>query len=502
MIGLELIVKLKNMEFKEVSNYLGVSRQTVSDWIKGKRKVPSIRAEQLSKFFGVDAKLISKVVNEEDELKIRYKIGDNLGLIGLRNRKHNDFSDEYIEEGNDMHMEEHGQLAFDINSKDVNNFGTIKELEDQIINERKEVKTEGLDVTISELANMYSERRVIDIHPEFQRLFRWTITQKTKLIESILLGIPIPPLFVAEDVRTAWDVIDGVQRLSTIFEFLGVLRDDQEEVIKPSVLVGTEKLPTLEGKVWDNKHEELRHRFSFQDGIGIANRFLNSKLKIIVVGNESNPNAKYDIFDRLNTGGSKLTPQEIRNALAIMINSDFYTWLRKLSINPEFVKCLPISQKALNEQKDLEYVLRFVVYRHINSAEYSFTDDIHEVLTKKMRDICSENNLDLAVEKEVFDKTFSLLYNSLKDQSFKKYYSKEKRFKGQVMLSSFEIIAIGIAENLERITNLPNPMEYIEEKVTTLYDSDEYKEVQNNISGRAVSRFTTLVELGRKYFSY
>ncbi|SIQ01199.1 Uncharacterized conserved protein, contains ParB-like and HNH nuclease domains [Peribacillus simplex] len=401
-----------------------------------------------------------------------------------------------------MKMENQEQLIFDIISSDVNNYGTIKELEDQITEERKEMKTETLDITISELLNMYSNRKVIDIHPEFQRLFRWSMTQKTKLIESILLGIPIPPLFVAEDERTAWDVIDGVQRLSTIFEFLGVLRDDEEKIISPSILVGTEKLPSLEGKVWDNDHPPHKHRFSFQQGIGIANRFLNSKLKVIVVGNESNPKAKYDIFDRLNTGGSKLTHQEVRNCLAIMINREFYVWLRNLSMNPDFMSCLPISQKAKNEQNNLEYVLRFVVYRHIKKDEYSFTDDIHEVLTKKMRDICSENSLDLIKEKEIFDKTFELLNNALGESAFKKYYNEEQRFKGQVMLSSFEIIAIGIAENLDKIINMDIPTEYILTKVTDLYDSSDYSEAQKTISGRAVTRFTTLTDLGKKYFSY
>ncbi|WP_280149094.1 GmrSD restriction endonuclease domain-containing protein [Bacillus safensis] len=497
MIGLEYVVKLKNMEFKDVANYLGISPQTVSDWINGRRRVPPRRAEQLSVFLGVDARLLAKKLDNEDRLRIQYLLGN---FVNSRQIRENGMSEE-IGEGDEIDMES-DQLSFDIEAVEVNNYGTIKELEDQISIERKEIKTESLDITISELANMYSERKVIDVHPEFQRLFRWKMNQKTKLIESILLGIPIPPLFVAEDERAAWDVIDGVQRLSTIFEFMGILRDDLENIVPASVLVGTEKLPTLEGKVWDNKYPEHRHRFSFQDGVGIANRFLNSKLKVIVVGNESNPNAKYDIFDRLNTGGSKLTQQEIRNALSIMINRDFYQWLRERSLNPDFMICLPLSEKALYEQTDLEYVLRFIVYRHINSNEYSNTDDIHDLLTRKMRDICSHNNIDLSKEQQIFDKTFELLRNSLSESAFKKYYNKESRFKGQVMLSSFEIIAIGVAENLEKITRMENPREYIATKVKNLYDSIEYKEIQNIISGRAVTRFKTLTELGKNYFSY
>jgi transcriptional regulator with XRE-family HTH domain len=500
MIGLELIVKVKNMEYKDVANFLKISPQTVSDWINGRRRVPPKRAIQLSEILGVDNDLISKEVNKDDELKIYYQLGKVYDSIGIRKEIAQDLISEDIGEEYGNNMESYEQLSLLTVNDDVSNKGTIKDLEDQIADERKELKTETLDISISELSNMYSVRNVIDIHPEFQRLFRWTMSQKTKLIESILLGIPIPPLFVAEDARAAWDVIDGVQRLSTIFEFLGLLKDESDELIDPSVLVGTDKLEALEGKVWDNKHPKHKHRFSFQEGLGLTNKFLNAKLKVIVVGNESNPNAKYDIFDRLNTGGSKLTPQEIRNCLAIMINREYYSWMRKLSLNPDFVESIPISDKALSEQNDLEYVLRFIVYRYIKKNEYSFTDDIHEVLTKKLRSICTENNLDLVKEKEIFDKTFKLLNNALGKNAFKKYFSAEKRFKGQVMLSSFEIIAIGIANNLEAITNLANPAAFVYDKVTALYNSREYSEAQNIISGRAVTRFTTLTELGKEYF--
>ncbi|PDY52291.1 GmrSD restriction endonuclease domain-containing protein [Bacillus toyonensis] len=501
MIGLELIVKMKNMEFKDVASYLEISPQTVSDWIKGKRRVPPKRAEQLSDFWGIDAELISKVIEEEDMPKIYYQVGSPFEDGGPKKRIFKEDLEAEENNGGESDLLMENQLALELESDNIKNKGTIKDLEDQIKEGRAEVKADEIDMTISELANMYSGRKVIDIHPEFQRLFRWTMAQKSKLIESILLGIPIPPLFVAEDMESAWDVIDGVQRLSTIFEFLGILRDEEEKLVEPSILVGTEKLKALEGKVWDKSFPGFEHRFSFQDGTGLQNKFLYSKLKIIRVSNESNPNAKYDIFDRLNTGGSKLTHQEVRNCLAIMINREFYAWLRKLSLNPDFIACAQISEKALSEQADLEYVLRFIVYRHITKEEYSSTDDINEVLTKKMKEFCLKDNLDFVKEKEIFDKTFALLLTSLGKNSFKKYFSNEERFKGQMMLSSFEIIAIGIANNIERISNLPDPSSYIEAKVKALYDSTEYKVVQKIISGRAVTRFSTLIELGTNYFS-
>ena len=77
------------------------------------------------------------------------------------------------------------------------------------------------------------EGNELDIHPEFQRFFRWTAEQKSRLIESILLGIPVPQIFVAQREDGIWDVVDGVQRLSTIFQLAGMLKDEQGERLPP-----------------------------------------------------------------------------------------------------------------------------------------------------------------------------------------------------------------------------------------------------------------------------
>ena len=102
-------------------------------------------------------------------------------------------------------------------------------------------------MSIGEIISLYKENEM-DIHPEFQRFFRWTIEQKSRLIESILLGIPIPSVFVAQREDGIWDVIDGLQRLSTIFEFVGELRDEKGEKRPALRPLGTPYLPSLAGK--------------------------------------------------------------------------------------------------------------------------------------------------------------------------------------------------------------------------------------------------------------
>jgi hypothetical protein len=98
-------------------------------------------------------------------------------------------------------------------------------LQEEIDRQRGEIRTDGYSVSLGEWISIY-EKQELDIHPEFQRFFRWTARQKSRLIESIFLGIPIPQIFVAQRPDGVWDVVDGVQRLSTMFQFVGILRDE------------------------------------------------------------------------------------------------------------------------------------------------------------------------------------------------------------------------------------------------------------------------------------
>ncbi|WP_297132681.1 GmrSD restriction endonuclease domain-containing protein [Terrisporobacter sp.] len=241
MLGLEFIVKMKNIEYKDIANYLGISSQAVSDWVKGKRKIPDNRSEQLSKYLGIDKELIYKDLSEDEKLKLHYKLSE------IKDLKSN------MEEDN---VSNFTQIKFDIEeyNDDSKEVYTTSDLEKKIREERRKIKIKDADIMVSQLKEMYADRESIDVHPEFQRVFRWTSKQKSRFIESILLGIPIPPIFVAEDEDLNWDIIDGVQRLSTIFEFLGILKDDENRTLKPSVLVQTKTLKELEGKVWDNKY--------------------------------------------------------------------------------------------------------------------------------------------------------------------------------------------------------------------------------------------------------
>ncbi len=105
----------------------------------------------------------------------------------------------------------------------------------EIVDARNEIRTDKLDISFGEIANLYENKELI-ITPEYQRLFRWQSTQKSRFIESILLGIPTPAIFVAEDESGVWELVDGLQRVSTVLEFMGLLKNADGDQVPPARL--------------------------------------------------------------------------------------------------------------------------------------------------------------------------------------------------------------------------------------------------------------------------
>ena len=171
------------------------------------------------------------------------------------------------------------------------------------------------------------------------------------------MGIPIPPIFVSQRDDGIWDVVDGLQRLSTIFQLLGILKDEKELRVAPLTLGGTKYLPSLKGIQWDNAKDKLRELPS--EAKLIVKR---SKISVSIVLKESDKNAKFDLFQRLNTGGSELSPQEVRNCLLVMLNPDMYTWLETLTGFEPFQECISLSDRPLEEAYDVELALQFIVF--------------------------------------------------------------------------------------------------------------------------------------------
>jgi uncharacterized protein with ParB-like and HNH nuclease domain len=185
-----------------------------------------------------------------------------------------------------------------IGSDSMNIGEQIDTLQSEIDLHRKEIRCDRYSMSIGEWISLY-EQREIEIYPGFQKALRWSEPQKIKLIESILLGIPIPPICVYQLKSGIWEVVDGLQRLSTIYQFVGILRDADGSLIPPFTLQKTEHLPSLAGKIWKDKE----HPEGSIQGFTPEERLLIKKAKIDVniVLEGSNKQFKYDLFQRLNT---------------------------------------------------------------------------------------------------------------------------------------------------------------------------------------------------------
>ena len=319
-------------------------------------------------------------------------------------------------------------------------------LVDQINAKRKEIRTDGYPMSIGEWISMY-EKNELDIHPDFQRFYRWSLSQKTSLIESILLGIPLPPIFVSQRGDGVWDVVDGLQRLSTIFQFVGILKDENKELVEPLTLEKTKYLPALDGVQWNNETDTLKTL-----PVDLQLVLKRSKISASIVLKESDETAKYDLFQRLNTGGSDLSPQEVRNCLLLMTNKPMFEWLKNLPRNKNFITTTALSDRPLEESYDVELALRFVLLALIKEADIKSLGDVGNFLTENLTTIALDKKFKKAPVKTLFDETFSVINEVFEDAAFKRFNIKKTRHEGGFLLSLYEVIALGIAFNIANNT--------------------------------------------------
>jgi len=362
------------------------------------------------------------------------------------------------------------------------------------VNERKqEIHTDSYPMSIGEVISVYQEGD-LEIHPEFQRFYRWTDEQKSKLIESILLGIPLPSFFVAQRDDGVWDVIDGLQRLSTILSFVGVYKNESGEVADALVLKGTEYLPALSGMKWSNE-DDLDHEIPKE----IQRAFKREKIDLKIIKKESGTDTKYELFQRLNTGGSSLSPQEVRNCLLLMIDKATYQWLKDLSDNTDFISCLPLSKKQMAESYHMEIALRYFVYKYSTKKSRTGESDIGEYLTKSMTNILVLEDLDFSNEKDQFELVFKLLNDVLSDNSFKRFDSEKGRYSGAFSILVFETIVSGIIALIDTGIEPSKLAEKIRQKSEALVLEFDFLSASEK-GVRGMDRFPKLWEFGKQYF--
>ena len=363
-------------------------------------------------------------------------------------------------------------------------------LTDEMTTASKDVKTNSYSMSIGEIVSIYKDGD-LNIHPEYQRIFRWGINQKSKLIESILIGIPIPPIYVFQKKDGLWDLIDGQQRLSTIFQFMNILKNDDGNLEPPEKLVKTKFLPSLEGKLWESE--------DVTNSLDDAQRRLikRAKLDVIIIDETAEKQAQYEMFQRLNTGGSHLSSQEIRNCILIMQSKEKYLILERMSNNSTFKNILPLPDSSADEQGYLEFIVRYFILRYANIKDADEKLNINDYFTEEIIQIIQNPDIDFNGEEEIFMKAINLLYEINEEQTFKKFNVEKNRFEGGVVISAFESIIPGISKNINKYEKAKAE---ILDKIKSIYIHPVYTEaIKRGI--RPMTRLKKLTSLSLELFS-
>lgn len=361
----------------------------------------------------------------------------------------------------------------------------------EIESRSKEISTDNYSMSVGELLTMYRDGE-LNLHPEFQRLFRWTSEQKSRLVESLLLGIPIPSIFVSQKANGKWEVVDGLQRLSTLFQVAGELRTRDGDKLPPLTLTKTKYLPSLDGLQWTGATEEM----TLPDEAKL--RIKRSRVDVNIVLSASDTSAKYELFQRLNTGGSQATDQEVRNAILNMVNGDFFAWLSGLARDANFRACIPLTDRALEEQYDLELVTRFLVFRSLPDEELRGIEELGTFLTDKIVSMAEDAAFDREAATRAFVRTFEVLARVLGEDSFRKYDAQRQRPSGAMLISLFEVLGVGIG------THASDPDYVVEdEKIVEVHRTVPADPTYTSSAGsgiRASTRIPNLIALGRERF--
>jgi hypothetical protein len=366
-------------------------------------------------------------------------------------------------------------------------------LDQEIAIARKEIVADGYDMSVGEIINLYRDKEIV-INPSFQRLFRWTETQRTRFIESLLLGIPIPPIFVVQGEKGEWELIDGLQRLSTVLEFAGLLRGENNALVPASSLGGTAFLPSLAGKRWEPSNDQT------EDGIGKEQQLQikRARLRVEILKKESDSKAKFELFQRLNSGGANLTPQEVRNSVAVMLNPSLFDWLVQRSDDANFKLTTAQTETALEQQAGLELALRFVAFRNV---PYKSGLDVHEYLDQALELMAADVTFPREAEEEVFTKTFRWLGEALGDRAFRKWNAQQQQFMGKFLMSGFEVIAVGVAGNAAALEAMMPEVRnaYLLTRVQDLW-ADSTFNASSGAGVRGTTRLANLLPMGPSFF--
>ncbi|HFK5553967.1 TPA: DUF262 domain-containing protein [Elizabethkingia anophelis] len=336
-------------------------------------------------------------------------------------------------------------------------------IQEQLDQNRRTVSFDNYDITVRQLYLMIAERQ-IELQPEYQRHFVWDSTRQSQLIESIFLGIPVPNLFMATNIDSTWEVIDGLQRLTTIVNFVGdentrLRTNSKSNKLK---LSGLEKMSSLNGYYFDDLP------------ISVQQMFFTRPIRITVLNDKSDFNVRYDLFERLNTGGVTLHPQEIRNCVYL---GEFKDFIINCNQNANFLTSVKMTESSERNGNREELVLKFFAYyEDRNLFDHSVKEFLNSYMEKKTKRFENKNEL-----RGLFEESFRIINELLPNGIVR------GNRVNITPLVLYEAISIGVAD----IVNANQTALITAEKLAHLLNDEELRKLttgatnsRNKLNGR------------------
>lgn len=242
------------------------------------------------------------------------------------------------------------------------------------------IQIEDVPFTIFEYLRQLDKDRIV-IQPEFQRKQVWKPSQKSKFIESIILNFPLPPIYLNETVENKYIVIDGLQRTSTLRDFFaGKFK-----------LTGLEALPKYNGATFNSLSETIQSKLE------------DKKLTIFALKPSTPTVVIYDLFNRINTGGTQLNRQEVRNCIYIGKSTRL---LKELAESIYFKEATGYGVSGMR-MKDREVVLRYIAFRW-NDFKTEYTGDMSSFIESMMRRINCMDDVQIQKIRDDFNRVMTV----------------------------------------------------------------------------------------------
>lgn len=299
--------------------------------------------------------------------------------------------------------------------------------------------------TVYELVERKWERELIEM-PDFQRKYVWKPLQQSLFIESILLNFPLPPLYINKNLKGKYIVVDGRQRITTLRRFLK----------NEFRLEGLKTFPDLNGKNFEDlKNIDSNYQSKIED----------KKLLVYLIQPSVPLEMVYDIFNRINTGGTQLERQEIRNCIYLGKATQF---LQKLASKETFKRAIDFGISD-NRAKDQETILRFLSFR-IFDYKLDYKNSMNDFVENAMKHINGySTDSDLINLESDFDKAMKYTFDFFGKRNFR---IPTDDTRGRINIAIFETVAGYFASKSEKF--LRENKAQIKANFSILLNNDEY----------------------------